>query len=729
MSKTSYVRLVADEKYRLPDVGSLHGEFRDFFGTRMKVDSETWHWVFVFPAITTQKEIEDFDQMWDKAEVESMAKRIFMSRSIQEFGTEGMFAKEMTKKEFHQTARALIMQILTSCRNGFKVQKTHSIDEDEVLLMIEAQNMDAIRKIADKQELRMPINPAEYGKINQTRPEIVCPTIEFHGGTFDATADLCPMHLRYNDSHADKFMEFRDVDKIRLLRRRMRDFFSLPELENSGLVNALMPVHHYEYVEYFMRIGWSNPANIYRWSDAREINRVRDYFGEEVGFFFHWLNLYTRWLAVPAFLGLIVSLSKLQPHIEVQGAAEIFYTMFIVLWSVVFLAKYTERASLKCQEWGMKNYAQGAEVRKEFVAKIRGTLNESSRRASHWFIAFLFIVETFVALSYINEFRARAHAGEAVLGLSPSIANKVGKYFVTANITIVDMIWSAISPKLADLENWRTDQEFKDAKATKLFTVKFFLYYYPFFYYAFLQEHVEGCPGGSRSGCNEVLAENLYIFFLTHIFKVVLGAVLPILFVRFEIWKEARRFPDKTFTYLQVQNKCSKYPGDTDDFMNLVVCMGFVMMFAVALPCMATISFMCNLVELRMQAFKMIHFYRRVDPKGQEGIGAWLQIMWILSKFGVIVNVGMAVFSMRPLRAQPLPAKLLQFIIAEHFLFMSTWIIQTQIDAQGITERAIQEIDEDVLDDILGDVDARVEVEPTDALDLPLVITGDVDMS
>jgi hypothetical protein len=244
-----------------------------------------------------------------------------------------------------------------------------------------------------------------------------------------------------------------------------------------------------------------------------------------------------------------------------------------------------------------------------------------------------------------------------------------------------------------------------------MFCVKFVVYYYPFFYGAFIQEHVEGC-GGSDTGCIDLLEENLAIFFITHIVTVLVGIAIPIGTFYYAVYQEKKKAKDKEYTYLQAQAKCAEYAGDIDDFMELVLSLGFVMMFVVVLPVMAPLACLCNLIELRLQAFKMMYVTRRTNPVGQEGIGAWAEIIKIMATMSVIINVALAVFSMHPIKDKPMHFKLLAFLGAEHVLFMITSIIQRCTPPMELTQEAIIEHEEDVEDDIQGDQEKKVHAEP-----------------
>jgi len=585
----------------------------------------------------------------------------------------------------------------------------------------------------------MPVRPDKYPDVDKfgqpvspghEKVEEGCPTLTRKEGIFQPRSDnnkAVPMHLRYDSQKmADKFQDFREVDLIRMIKRRIQEFCSLSELLGSGVVTKMYPVHHYEQKKKFDS-KWSK-LTLCSWltyPGSTEIDDVRDYFGEEVAFFFHWMSFYTRWMMIPGLIGFPLFFRRFFLPLDQQRYLQIAFCLMMIMWSALFTSYYTQRSGLKITQWGMQNYDQVAAVRKEFNKKKRGGPTEAIQNAVHWILAVIFMIETVAAVAAINRFRIAASAleeDEMIMGLSAPLAVKAGKYMITANIKFVDICWAALSPKLTEHENWRTDQQLKNAMVQKLFCVKFVVYYYPFYYIAFLKEHIEGCEEGGPRGCLPMLVENLMIFFGTHVFTTAVNLLVPVVMTRWsirsEIQKAKDKFPNSTYKYLQQQAKCPVYPGDTKDFMELVLALGFVMMFSVALPVMAFLSLIANLIEMKFLAYRMMDVMQRSEPRGQEGIGAWAGIIKTVSYVAVIANSGMAVFVMHPIRDRPLVQKLAIFILVEHVAFFSMFIIQAAIPDKGTSQTVIEERNDELVDEISGDVDSRIEVDRTEAPNL-----------
>jgi len=735
-------------------------------GVKMEFPTEQYHWAIIFELIPpdekpigglakclgqkTVKETYDEEIKQDGEDgVEGMLKQIFTDRALKDFVQKAGFDSVKTKKEFHEKARNVLIEIVTSTACNLKVMTEESIDLDEVFLLLQlpydpkvppAQSM--ALKLADRQEIKLPIKETEYAKveIKDAKARMVpaqCPTEQFISGMdFDAAYPKVPMHLRYDINQPDKFQALTETDLIKLTQTRLREFIKFEGSQNCGFCKSIFAIHNKQTQDKFFSDGFANPMKIMlpEGKKGKTADDVRQYFGEEVGFFFHWFNFYTRWLTVPAVLGLLAFTRRFVGlSLVTQRYIQWAFAVVMIMWSACFAAYYPQAAMVKIEKWGMRNFLTTAAPRRGFDPKKQGMPSESARRNFHWILAAAFMMEAILATAAINMFRDYAKhlpEDETIMGFSGKSAGKLGKTLVTLNIKVVDIIWGLLSPKLSMGDNWRTDQDLKDAMVNKMFGVKFIVYYYPFFYYAFIQEKVEGChpiaPAGAQTACMDSLVLNLEIFFVTHICTAVAMLIVPIVLFRLTCKAEmAKAVGGKKFTYIQAQAKCADYMGDTDDMMELVLSLGFLMMFAVALPVMATLAWFCNLLELRLQGFKMVYVMRRASPRGQEGIGSWQGIIMIVSKVAVIVNVGMAVFTMVPCKLMPMQMQLLIFVAVEHMMLSVTMIIEKGTAKMDVATSTMIELAEDIGDDIMGDVSKPVTVDSTSPVDIGMDMKPD----
>jgi hypothetical protein len=69
-----------------------------------------------------------------------------------------------------------------------------------------------------------------------------------------------------------------------------------------------------------------------------------------------------------------------------------------------------------------------------------------------------------------------------------------------------------------------------------------------------------------------------------------------------------------------------------------------VTFFVAAFPLAPLCALLNNWLELRLDAYKLVTRYRRPVPKQQSGIGAWNDILGIITHLSVATNVSKTVF-------------------------------------------------------------------------------------
>ena len=75
-----------------------------------------------------------------------------------------------------------------------------------------------------------------------------------------------------------------------------------------------------------------------------------------------------------------------------------------------------------------------------------------------------------------------------------------------------------------------------------------------------------------------------------------------------------------------------------------VIQFGYVTLFVVAFPLAPMLAFVNNYVELRVDAFKLVHNCVRPDPMGAQDIGTWFKWLQLMANVGVISNLALVSF-------------------------------------------------------------------------------------
>lgn len=81
-----------------------------------------------------------------------------------------------------------------------------------------------------------------------------------------------------------------------------------------------------------------------------------------------------------------------------------------------------------------------------------------------------------------------------------------------------------------------------------------------------------------------------------------------------------------------------KYDGTFSDHLEMLVQMGYVVLFSAAFPLAGICALINNLMEIRSDAFKLAHVHQRPFGQRVANIGTWQNALSILSLAAVIVN-------------------------------------------------------------------------------------------
>ncbi|XP_044799846.2 anoctamin-9 isoform X2 [Bubalus bubalis] len=75
-----------------------------------------------------------------------------------------------------------------------------------------------------------------------------------------------------------------------------------------------------------------------------------------------------------------------------------------------------------------------------------------------------------------------------------------------------------------------------------------------------------------------------------------------------------------------------------NEFMEMMIQYGFTTIFVAAFPLAPLLALFSNLVEIRLDAIKMVRLQRRLVPRKAKDIGTWLQVLEVIGVLAVIAN-------------------------------------------------------------------------------------------
>jgi len=127
-----------------------------------------------------------------------------------------------------------------------------------------------------------------------------------------------------------------------------------------------------------------------------------------------------------------------------------------------------------------------------------------------------------------------------------------------------------------------------------------------------------------------------------------------------------------------------------DDYLEVIVNFGYVVLFASATPLAPLFIYVFHLIEGYSDRFKIFNLYRRPLPTRAKNIGSWKPVLTIMSLLSVLTNIFLFSFSSNQLftilgiekREEILKYILGMVFILEHLLFVIVWILRKIILAK-----------------------------------------------
>jgi len=258
-------------------------------------------------------------------------------------------------------------------------------------------------------------------------------------------------------------------------------------------LKAVFPLHNQSQLDEFESTWIRN----WKLSDLMwcPLDKIRNYFGEPVAFYFGFLSFYLRWLIAPSIVGLIFFIEQLAVGEPSSPGIQIM-SFFIIFWNVAFVDFWIRQEGYYRLQWGMTKFQQKAVARPEFRGEWRhdavtglwteqfSFLKRAIRITSTFFVIGLFLVGCVAVVIKILLLRD-ADPSNLSLKIGLGIANGVV-------IFICDVIYSKISFFGNDFENHRTEEDYLNALITKSFIFRFFNSFASLFYLAFVRPAADG---------------------------------------------------------------------------------------------------------------------------------------------------------------------------------------------------------------------------------------------
>ncbi|XP_033940520.1 anoctamin-5 isoform X1 [Pseudochaenichthys georgianus] len=387
--------------------------------------------------------------------------------------------------------------------------------------------------------------------------------------------------------------------------------------------------------------------------------------------------------------------SSWQSHLF-DNVGTVFFAIFMAIWVTLFLEFWKRRQARLEYEWDLVDFEeeqQQLQLRPEYETKCTNRkLNRITQEMELvlnrtptdlmgklllcWATVTLWISLIIACIIGVIAYRLAVYAAFASIMKDNPTSNLqvVGPYItpqlatsVTAScinfviIMILNLMYERVAVWITDMEIPKTHLEYENKLTVKMFLFQFVNYYSSCFYVAFFKGKFVGYPGnyaymfGSTlrneecdpGGCLIELTTQLVIVMTG---KQVWGNIQEALVPWMMNWwgsRKARNHPESLYSRWEQDHDLQGFGqlGLFYEYLEMVIQFGFITLFVASFPLAPLLALVNNIIEVRVDAWKLTTQFRRPVAAKAHSIGAWEEILNGMAVLSVVTNAFIVAFT------------------------------------------------------------------------------------
>mmetsp|Transcript_6979 Transcript_6979/g.17189 ORF Transcript_6979/g.17189 Transcript_6979/m.17189 type:complete len:904 (+) Transcript_6979:102-2813(+) len=571
------------------------------------------------------------------------------------------------EKTTKSAVRAAVIQdihdFLPSC--GFEVTTFASVDKARLHMAVAVQSEEVVdhyfqnrhlpcqiqkglvEKMGIAQDPHEPASNPPWVRYDKTVPDRIKKDVQ-------GVQSVADVYRMYKGTHPEGSIA-RSIDRTRIIFGELTRNFEVVGAKEEGVLLDWYPVHNRRRL-HELKAMWATTAVMLDFSFRQPAHVIHHYYGARVAFIFVWAGYYCKALfalLIPSLVCLGLMVGSWYYKWEEKMVLEVLQLGFgvvVIIWGAVARNMFTQETNYFVQCWAVTDQdmlPQGGYRGQLLPSPLNG--NETERQASpvrgtlsNYFsvlVTVFFCILVMVAIyAWMMVFHGR-------MNLVASIA-------LAIQIKVFELIYRPVAMWLTNLENHKYQVDFVNALVWKTFAFQFINYYYAFFYLMIVQKYTEaGCPMVTGVGHDCIWALRKQVLSTVGVLAVcrIAEVFAYWMLVKVMLWLEDRSLWQKAeetrATSIPVRSypeEQAKYAAFEDEeqietMLQLVLSLGFVLLFACVAPMIVIVVFVVFVVQLRASSWFLTNAVKRNFPRqvSMNGIGAWAEVIGLVMVLGV----------------------------------------------------------------------------------------------
>ena len=475
--------------------------------------------------------------------------------------------------------------------------------------------------------------------------------------------------------------KYRGIDKLRLIYDSIDTLVKMNYLRQENILNYILIKRNY--IDYGDKLSIKNIVfkswNIFNTGTQMDyIFTIRNFYNEEIAYYFLWITSLVKWLIIPAILGIIVNYSNkimINPDGSHNHTILLLLSAFLVLWGTAFLNYWDQKEKIFNYIWGTESFQRSEPDSEAFVPDGFVTLvfnrqfpyvsatKTICKQLVSYIVLFLMLTAIVIGVYIIFMLKVilikKYPEQQTYIGILSALEN-------TVLIAIMSSLYSMIAYKLNDWQNYRKDFQRMNALAVKFILYDLINNFYPLFYIAFIKKatifgkEAEQCYGfGGNDSCLEEIEIQLYTTLSVNFGLNFLEIGLPIFHqgARMIALKKKLEIKGIKIGQSNEDNISALSPHSIDhqmildeytemisEYSEILVDLGYLLLFGVVAPLVPFLVLLLVYTEKFFDSYK-IFFLSRVKLLDQSnGLNIYNTVFRLIVYGGMFSNVAFLFF-------------------------------------------------------------------------------------